>query len=60
MSCLALPCGCTMQWDEEETAIVFCNRHTIDYLRWEGSDRDFVKRIATPPRIDRKPMAELQ
>lgn len=60
MSCLVLPCGCTMQWDEEETTIVFCSRHTIDYLRWEGSDRDFVKNIATPPRIDRKPMAELQ
>jgi hypothetical protein len=61
MSCLVLPCGCTMQWDNEETTIVFCSRHTIDYMRWEGSDRDFVKRVATPPRIDRKkPMAGLQ
>jgi hypothetical protein len=50
-----------MQWDEEETAIIFCSRHTIDYLRWEGSDRDFVKRVATPPRIDRKkPVPGLQ
>jgi hypothetical protein len=49
-----------MQWDNEETTIVFCSRHTIDYMRWEGSDRDFVKSIATPPRIDRKPMAGLQ
>ncbi len=43
-----LPCGCMMQWDEDETTVVFCSRHTLDYIHWEGSDRDFVKMIATP------------
>ncbi len=37
-----------MQWDEDETTVVFCSRHTLDYIHWEGSDRDFVKMIATP------------
>ena len=22
--------------------------HTVDYMRWEGTDRDFIKIIATP------------
>jgi hypothetical protein len=43
-----LPCGCMMQWDEDETTVVFCSRHTLDYIHWEGNDRDFVKMIATP------------
>lgn len=43
-----LPCGCLLQWDEDETTIVFCGSHTVDYMRWEGTDRDFIKIIATP------------
>jgi hypothetical protein len=45
-----LPCGCTMQWDEEGTTVMFCSRHTLDYFDWDGTDRDFVKMIATPKR----------
>ena len=37
-----------MQWDEDETTVVFCDRHSLDYIYWKGSDRDFVKKIATP------------
>jgi hypothetical protein len=37
-----------MQWNEDGTTVVFCNRHTIDYIRWEGTDREFIKMIATP------------
>ena len=48
MTHIDLPCGCMMQWDEDETTVVFCDRHTIDYVRWEGSDRYFIKMIATP------------
>jgi hypothetical protein len=52
-----LPCGCLLQWNADETTIVFCSVHTVDYMRWEGSDRDFIKTIATPkikvrPRIE--------
>ena len=43
-----LPCGCLLQWDEDETTIVFCGSHTVDYMRWEGTDRDFINIIATP------------
>jgi hypothetical protein len=43
-----LPCGCAMEWIEEETTVVFCSRHTFDYFDWDGTDRDFVKMIATP------------
>ena len=43
-----LPCGCLLQWDEDETMIAFCGGHTVDYMRWEGTDRDFIKIIATP------------
>jgi hypothetical protein len=52
-----LPCGCMMQWDEDETTVVFCGRHTLDYMYWDGSDRDFVKMIATPS--SRRPIAEM-
>jgi hypothetical protein len=57
-----LPCGCMMQWDEDETTVVFCDRHTIDYVRWEGTGRDFIKRIATPrsARISSGSLAEMQ
>jgi hypothetical protein len=55
-----LPCGCVMQWDEDETTIAFCSRHTVDYIRWEGSDREFIKIIATPGKPDRKALEELQ
>jgi hypothetical protein len=37
-----------MEWDEEETTVVFCSRHTFDYFDWDGTDRDFVKMVATP------------
>ncbi len=43
-----LPCGCAMQWDEDGTTLVFCSRHTHDYFYWNGTDRDFVKMLATP------------
>jgi hypothetical protein len=42
-----LPCGCTMQWDEGGTTLVFCGRHTLGYFDWEGTDREFVKMVAT-------------
>jgi hypothetical protein len=48
-----LPCGCTIQWDEEGTTLVFCNRHTLDYFDWGGTDRDFVKMVATPVKRDK-------
>jgi hypothetical protein len=37
-----------MQWDEEGTTLVFCSHHTLDYFDWDGTDRDFVKQVATP------------
>jgi hypothetical protein len=37
-----------MQWDNEGTSVVFCSRHTLDYFDWDGTDKDFVKIIATP------------
>jgi hypothetical protein len=37
-----------MQWDEEGTTVVFCSRHSLDYFYWDGTDRDFVKMVATP------------
>lgn len=50
-----------MQWDDDETTIAFCGRHTVDYIRWEGSDREFIKTIATPTgKPDRKALHELQ
>lgn len=55
-----LPCGCVMRWDEDETTIAFCGRHTVDYIRWEGSDRQFVKTVVTPHKPDRKALRELQ
>jgi len=57
-----LPCGCMMEWNDEETVLVFCNRHTMDYIRWEGTDRDFVKKIATPKgmKIDKMSLVEMQ
>jgi hypothetical protein len=57
-----LPCGCKIQWDDEETALVFCNRHTLDYTRWHGTDRDFIKKIATPKgtTIDERSLVEMQ
>ncbi len=57
-SSVVLPCGCMMQWDDDETTIAFCARHTLDYIHWEGNDREFVKRIATPPEIDRSPLVK--
>jgi hypothetical protein len=57
-----LPCGCKMRWDDEETVLVFCNYHTAEYVRWEGTDRDFVKKIATPKasNIDKRSLVEMQ
>jgi hypothetical protein len=52
-----------MQWDEEETTVVFCNRHFADYSDWQGTDIDFVKTIATPKKSgkrDRRALLELQ
>jgi hypothetical protein len=43
-----LPCGCMMQWNDEETTVMFCNGHTVDYVHWEGTDREFIRMIATP------------
>jgi hypothetical protein len=37
-----------MQWDEGGTTLVFCGRHTLGYFDWEGTDREFVKMVATP------------
>jgi hypothetical protein len=37
-----------VQWDEEGTTLAFCGRHTLDYFDWDGTDRDFVKMVATP------------
>jgi hypothetical protein len=48
MADLHLPCGCTVQWDEEGTTLAFCGRHTLDYFDWDGTDRDFAKMVATP------------
>jgi len=51
-----------MQWDDDETVLVFCNRHTVAYVRWEGTDRDFIKKIATPKgtKIDKRSLVEMQ
>jgi hypothetical protein len=49
-----LPYGCAMQWDEEETTVVFCSPHTFDYFDWDGTDKDFVKMVATPKKSSRK------
>jgi hypothetical protein len=37
-----------MQWDEEETILIFCIPHVLDYFDWRGSDREFVKVVARP------------
>lgn len=57
-----LPCGCMMQWDEDETTVMFCDRHTVDYVRWEGTDREFIKMISTPRSVKagRRSLAEMQ
>jgi len=39
-----------MQWDEEGTTLVFCSHHTLEYFDWDGTDREFVKMVATPKR----------
>jgi hypothetical protein len=51
-----------MQWDEEETTVVFCNSHLVDYFDWRGTDRDFVKMIATPKngKTDRRLLLEMR
>jgi hypothetical protein len=53
-----------MQWDDEGTTVVFCSRHTVDYFDWDGTDRDFIKIIATPKRngmtTDRIALLEMQ
>jgi hypothetical protein len=51
-----------MQWDEEETTLVFCNGHFAEYNDWQGTDIDFVKMIATPKssKRDRRALLELQ
>ena len=51
-----------MRWDEDETTVVFCGRHTLDYVRWEGTDRDFIKMIATPrsDKAGKSALAEMQ
>jgi hypothetical protein len=57
-----LPCGCMMRWDAEETMLVFCNRHILDYFDWQGTDIDFVKMIATPKngKGDRRMLLEMR
>lgn len=54
-----------MECDEDGTTVVFCSRHTIDYFDWTGTDREFVKMIATPKRTgkittDRMALLEMQ
>jgi hypothetical protein len=53
-----------MQWDEEKTSVVFCSRHTFDYFDWDGTDKDFVKMVATPKksssRKDRLALLEMR
>jgi hypothetical protein len=62
MAYMNLPCGCMMQWDEEETTVVFCNRHIVHYFDWGGTDRDFVKMIVTPKngKTDRRLLLEMR
>jgi len=43
-----------MQWDEDGTTLAFCGRHTLDYFDWDGTDRDFVKMVATPKKTARQ------
>jgi hypothetical protein len=51
-----------VQWDEEETTLMFCNHHILDYFDWQGTDRDFVKMIATPKsgKADRRVLLEMR
>ena len=62
MAYMNLPCGCMMRWNNEETTVVFCTRHIMDYFDWEGTDIDFVKMIATPKssKRDRRALLEMQ
>lgn len=61
MADTSLLCGCMMQWDDVETTIVFCGQHTLDYIRWDGTDREFIKIIATPSgKADRRALAVIQ
>jgi hypothetical protein len=50
-----------MQWDYQETTLVFCDRHTLDYVDWKGTDSDFIKKIATPSsaEIDMRSLVEI-
>lgn len=50
MTHTTLPCGSMLEWDEEETTVVFCGLHTLDYIRWEGTNGEFIKMIVTPRR----------
>jgi len=61
MADTSLLCGCMMQWDDVETTVVFCGHHTLDYIRWDGTDREFIKMIATPSgKADRRALAVMQ
>jgi adenosine/AMP kinase len=45
-----LPCGCVLHWDEDHTLIAFCLAHSFDYVRWEGKDEEFIKRVTNTQR----------
>jgi len=45
MSSRNLLCLCLIQCDDAETTVILCSRHTIDYIRCKGSDREFIKMI---------------
>ncbi len=45
-----LPCGCVLHWDEKETLIAFCVAHSFDYMKWNGKDEEFIKRVINTQR----------
>jgi len=50
-----------MQWNDVETTVVFWGQHTLDYIRWNGTDREFIRMMATPSgKADRRALAVMQ
>lgn len=47
-STVNLPCGCILNWSDHKVNAVLCMGHTLAYATWEGSNEQFVKKLATP------------
>lgn len=49
MTVTNLPCGCVLRWgDDAGTDLSFCEEHDVEYEKWNGTDLEFIRRVATP------------